>query len=62
MKRLILAGSVLMMLILPGWGETSPRDQAKMSAAAHRQEARNNPERRHHRRKHRRHHRHHNGA
>jgi hypothetical protein len=62
MKRLILAVSVLMMLILPGWGQNTPSDQAKMGVAAHREQARNNSERRHHRRKHRRHHRHHTGA
>jgi hypothetical protein len=62
MKRLILALSALTMLILPGWGENNSHYQAKANAAAHREEARNNPDRPHHRRKHRRHHRRHNGA
>jgi len=61
MKRLILAVSVLIMLTFPGWGQGTPREQAKAGAAAHREEARNNPERPHHR-KHRRHHRRHQGA
>lgn len=62
MKRLILALSALTMLTLPGWGQNSTHDQARMAVSAHREEARNNPERRHHRRKHHRRHRHHNGA
>ena len=62
MKRLMLAVSVMIMLTLPGWGQATPKEQARAGAAAHRAEARNNPERPHHRRKHRRHHRHHNGA
>jgi hypothetical protein len=62
MKSLVLAVSVMIMLTLPGWGQATPSQQAHASAAAHRQEARNNPERRHHRRKHRRHHKHHNPA
>jgi hypothetical protein len=64
MKRLVLvlAVSVFTMLSLPGWGQDTNHDQAKAAAAAHRDEARNNPDRRHHKRKHRKHHRHHNGA
>ena len=62
MKSLILALSALTMLTLPSWGQNTAHDQAKAGAAAHREEARSNPERQHHRRKHHRHHRHHNGA
>ena len=61
MKRLVLAVSVMIMLTLPGWGQSTPREQAKAAAAAHREEVRNNPDRPHHRRKHRRHHRRHTG-
>ena len=62
MKRLVLAVGALMILSLPGWGQNTARDQAKMASAEHRAEARSNPERRHHRRKYHRHHRRHNGA
>jgi hypothetical protein len=61
MKGLILALSALMVSTLPAWGQGTPSQQAKAGAAAHRQEARNNPDRPHHRRKHRRHHRQHPG-
>jgi hypothetical protein len=62
MKALILAVSALIMLTLPGWGQDTPHQQAQAAAKAHRQEARDNPERPHHKRKHRRHHHHHNPA
>ena len=61
MNRLILAVCAMIMLTLPGWGQGTPREQTKAGAAAHREEARSNPERPH-QRKHRRHHRRHNGA
>ncbi len=61
MKRLGLAVFAVIMLTLPGWGQSTPREQSKAGAAAHREEARSNPERTHHR-KHRRHHRRHTGA
>lgn len=60
MKRLVLAVTAMIMLTLPGWGEGTPREQAKAGAAAHREEARNNPNRPHSR--HKRHHRRHRGA
>ncbi len=47
MKRLVLAVTAMIMLTLPGWGEGTPREQAKAGAAAHREEARNNPNRPH---------------
>jgi hypothetical protein len=62
MKNLVLALSAFMMLTLPVWGQNNAHDQAKAAAAAHREEARSNPDRPHHRRKHRRHHRKHTGA
>lgn len=63
MKRLVLALSTLMVLTLPGWGQNTAHDQAKVAAAEHREEVRSNPDRPHHRKKHhRRHHRKHNGA
>ena len=48
MKRLVLALSTLMVLTLPGWGQNTAHDQAKAAAAAHREEARSNPDRPHH--------------
>ncbi len=62
MKRLVLAVSAFMMLSLPGWGQNTAHDQAKAGAAAHREEARSNPDRPHQSRKHRHHHRKHTGA
>ena len=62
MKRLILAISIGMTLTLGAWGENPPSSQAHAGLKAHREEARNNPERRHQRRRHRRHHRRHQGA
>jgi hypothetical protein len=62
MKQLAMAVSVMIMLILPGWGQQTAQEQAKAGAAAHREEARNNPNRPHERHKHRRHHRRHKGA
>jgi len=59
MKTLILAFTAIAMLALPGWGQATSNQQARAGAAAHRQEAQNNPDRPHHRHKHRRkHHKH----
>jgi len=58
--KLVLALFAVAMLSLPGWGQNTAHDQAKAGAAAHREEARNNPDRpHHHHKKHRSHHRHH---
>jgi hypothetical protein len=62
MRALILAVSIVMVLTLGVWGENKPSGQAHAGLEAHRQEARNNPERTHHRRRHHRHHRRHQGA
>jgi hypothetical protein len=55
MKHMVLALSAMIILTLPAWGQGTPSQQAKSGAAAHREQARNNPDRPHHRRKHRRH-------
>ncbi len=62
MKHLVLAVCALTMLTLPVWGQNNTHDQAKAAAAAHREEARSNPDRPHHRHKHRHHHRKHTAA
>jgi len=62
MKGLVLAVLLLTVLSVPGWADSTSHEQAKAAAAAHRDEARNNPERSHHRHKRHKHHRHHAGA
>jgi len=59
MRRLILAISTLILLALPGWAQNTAHDQAKAGAAAHREEANNNPNRPHQHHKRHRHHRKH---
>jgi Ni/Co efflux regulator RcnB len=62
MKRLVLAVLAMTMLTLLGWGELTPKQQAREGAATHRREARDNQARPRHRRKHHHHHHHQNGV
>lgn len=62
MKQFIWTLSAIVLLTLPGGAQLTPGEQAHASAAAHRREARNNPERPRHRRHHKSHHRKHHGA